>query len=146
MQNTSSVGYPHNIIGDVDAVVALVTKEAFGYKRLFMWLATILGPLSLGLMVAWPPVMVTVGPLGMGHWVLRQRAQAYRLQDNHLALLATIGFHEREAGKLLQSLLQLKGFVTLEDLKIARAQYDADNIREYNLRCEGAKSFLAAVA
>lgn len=145
----------HNIEHNLQLVVEKAQKDLIGnaYRISFTGLALVLVlsvAVSTGLLnVEVPPTVL--GLLAAGY-ILRlcylkiETEPHSRLLDEHLALLAEIGFNERSAAKLLQIQLKAHGYVTLGQLKKAQMTYRANNVRKYNLRLaneKGAKMFLA---
>jgi hypothetical protein len=139
----------HNIHHELHQTVLLARNDAIGQALRLNWLfagliavSSLLVPAS-PLSVLW--VALVVGAVGWSYLV-NALLPAARVTDERLALLAEIGFNERDAGKSLKDLLQLKGFITYSELLNAEKEYNKDNVRIYRLRETGASKFLAEVS
>jgi hypothetical protein len=146
MQNVPAKVYPHNIHHEVAEVVKMVREDSIGGTVKRIWLITAIAFVAVCFVHGAPlSALVPVLFAGFAGWMASEQITlpSVKLQDKHLALLAEIGFNEREAGKCLKILLNEKGFLTYSELRYAQEQYDIDNAREYRLRETGAKTFLA---
>lgn len=144
----------HNIEYNLQQVVEKVQKDLVGnaYRIALAGLVLVLaisGVVSTGLLNVQVPSAV-LGVLAAGYVLrlayLRIEVEPHsRLLDEHLALLAEIGFNERKPGKGLQTQLKENGYITLGHLKQAQKTYRADNVKKYHRSLaneKGAQKFL----
>lgn len=145
----------HNIERNLQSAVEKIQEDLIGNAYPLsiagLTLALILsvlgytGLLNVGVPYAVPFLLAAGFTLRLFYLKIEKEPHS-RLLDEHLALLAAIGFNERSAAKLLQIQLKGQGYITLGQLKKAQALYRANNVRKYNLRLaneKGAKMFLA---